>query len=407
MTDGNNPEPYARPPSEEDSGETEPLSLEPEQAIGAPEDEPFAEMSAAAAAGDAVAPRDDSAPAEETQVEVVTHIEVDLDSAADVGAENSVDAENDFDAESNVDAEKEVAAENEAPPAESTAPDAPRPTLADFDALSPHPGRPAQVSPLEGAFFVLRYTLRRQMQWRRLALAFLVIAAPLGLALLMRNEGSPGEQETFFHVMVAWVSLPLIPAILALTLATSFPWPQADEGTLTYWYSSPVPRWAILLGHYGAWLLFGFCLLPLSVLALGLPLDLQGARSLTMSMLTVTVGAACVFPAYMAIYSALSSFTRKAAPIGVAYLMFDVLAAMAPNVLQRFTLTYYARCIVWPMVENDPGLRDAAVEAYFIEESTHWLPAGIALLCAAAVGLAVAGVIGSISEYRGKQSESG
>jgi ABC-type transport system involved in multi-copper enzyme maturation permease subunit len=192
--------------------------------------------------------------------------------------------------------------------------------------------------------------------------------------------------------------------VTALLFASSFPWPEAEEGTLTYWFTSPVRRWTVLLGRYMAALLVGALLLCLDVLAIGLPLSTAPEAQLAAVMGAAIASTLLVLPAYLALFQLLSTFTRFCLIVGVVYVLIENVVSVVPVAFARVTMVFYVRSQLYPSIPEQS--RGAADIFHLIEPASTWTAlftfAGVTVV---ALGLSLF-LVESI-EYRGRNAQQG
>ncbi len=262
---------------------------------------------------------------------------------------------------------------------------------------------PDQLSAWHATLQVMRFSLRRTFLGRRLIWNVLLVMLPLAISLLVVGAANRDRmQEEFLYLALSVLHLPIIVPVFALTFATAFPWPQADDGSLTFWFTSPAPRWTITAGRYVAALLTGWLLLPISVLAIGLPLEVPVGDMILRAIVVTEV----VYPAYLALFMLISTVTRRAMPLAVAFLVVENVLAFLAGLVPRMTLVFYSRTLVWHGVP--PHLRNFTEEVLGMEQtlrSGEVLSIGDAtwwLFSVALLALAGAMFLVGVVEFRGK-----
>jgi ABC-type transport system involved in multi-copper enzyme maturation permease subunit len=257
----------------------------------------------------------------------------------------------------------------------------------------------------EATFQVAQLTVRRAVKGGRVLIALVVVLLPVALGCLIRGAGaSTRGQEEFFYGLVATWHFGIAVPFVALLFATAFPWPEAEEGTLTYWFTSPIPRWTVLLGRWLAQLVVGWAVLAVGMLTISLPLTTaQPVGGVVQSALAATLLA---FPAYLALFQLVATVFRRCLVFGVVFIFLENFISLIPSAtIVQLTLVYYVRSQVWPSVPQ--------VSRALAERQLHVLePASqLASLSAfASVTLVALGasllLIGAI-EYRGRTSQPG
>ncbi len=261
--------------------------------------------------------------------------------------------------------------------------------------------RPRRLDTFEVVFQVAMLTLRRSLRGFRLLWPVLLVLLPGVLAISIARGQPPERQEGFFYLILAFYHFGIAVPVVALILSTSFPWPESDEGTLTYWFTAPASRWAIYIGRTMASLAVGTLLLPISVLAIGLPLEIEIAGPMQ-SAVTATLLA---FPAYVGLFSLSSVCIRKTLVVGVVFVLIENSMSFFAGTIAKLTLVYYVRSLMWP--ESSPIGRDMLQKAARIDD-----PASAAVAIGVFVGVAILTILVALPliqtiEYRGKHAQPG
>lgn len=163
---------------------------------------------------------------------------------------------------------------------------------------------------------LIHVTLRGVLGRRRTWLMILLVALPIGVALLIRVSGGQPNVQTILDTLIIRTVMPL----LALVLGTSVLGSELEDGTAVYLMVKPIPRWRILLAKMvvaagvTAALVFpatvGTALLTTGRGAL--PVD--GSLGFALAVVAGGVAYACAFVA-------LSAFTGRALILGLCYLL--------------------------------------------------------------------------------------
>jgi ABC-type transport system involved in multi-copper enzyme maturation permease subunit len=258
----------------------------------------------------------------------------------------------------------------------------------------------------ETVWQVAQVTFRRALRGRRLLGAAAVVLLPAAIALLVRWGGADTkEQERFFFQALSKFHFGIAVPVVAMLFATAFPWPEAEEGTLTYWFTSPVRRSGVLLGRYVASLALGWLLLPLCVLAISLPLSTgedAGVGRVTEVALTSTLLA---YPAYLALFQLVATVFRRGLALGVVYAFVEFFVSLLTGTIVKLTLVHYVRSQLRPAM---PKLDRIRVDDVLGANE----PAANATCVAVFVGVALTALVLSLVlveriEYRGRTSQPG
>lgn len=215
--------------------------------------------------------------------------------------------------------------------------------------------RPPAPDLVEAAGQVMVRQIRSTFRGRRfVGAALLVGLAPL-LAALVRNPAPEILARIVLHLHIAFL-LPL----LAVSFGSGLLHEEAEEGTLTYLFTAPVPRASVLLGKWAAALACGW---GLSTLSLGATLLLSAADLAALpgfaraAFLAVLLG----IPAYLGLFTLLGTLFRRGYIAGLIYCFgFELVLWVVPGAMKRLSLGYFLRSLL------DPHLPEKNVfEGYF------------------------------------------
>lgn len=267
-------------------------------------------------------------------------------------------------------------------------------------------GAPKPIDAIETVFQTALFTLKRTARGKRWMLAAALVLLPAAIALIVRTAEVPFlKQERVFFGLLMNLHFKLAVAGTALAFATAFPWPEADDASLTWWFTSPVRRWAVGLGRFASALVTGLVLLPCAALLLAAVVQHREGSDLGAVARSAVAATLLVYPAYLALFTLVSAWTRRGLVIGLVFIVLEnFLVALQGNV-SRLTMVHHVKSLLAPSVA--PGLRSVAgpvVGRGF--EASAASTSITALAVTTAVALALALLILSRSEYRGKTSQA-
>ncbi len=200
-----------------------------------------------------------------------------------------------------------------------------------------------------------------QMLWsRRTVFMGLVVAAPMALALMYRLmhasfgdpmvNGQAVRGATLFGMTIWLLYLRFIVPILGVFYGTALIADEVEDKTITYLFIRPIPRRAILLGKYLAYLASTACVVLPSVMVvyfLTTAFDLM-VIARTFPALAKDLG---LLGVGLAVYGAVFAFvgTRLKHPLvlGLVFAFgWEQFALFIPGYLRRFTVIYYLQALV-------------------------------------------------------------
>jgi ABC-type Na+ efflux pump permease subunit len=235
-----------------------------------------------------------------------------------------------------------------------------------------------------------------EMLWsRRTIFMALVVAAPILISLLIRvlvglgapifegpRPGGPSLRMTgpaIFGFMIWILYLRFIVPVLGVFYGTSLIADEIEDKTITYLFTRPISRGAVLVGKYLAYLGCTTCVvLPSVVLVYLLIVPLKGSLGasfpdLLKDLLLVALG--------LAVYGALFAFVgaafKRPLLIGLIFVFgWEQAVLLFPGYLKQFTVMFYLQAIVPHAMPSDGFV--SVIQGFFRETpglltSLFWL----------------------------------
>jgi ABC-type transport system involved in multi-copper enzyme maturation permease subunit len=204
-----------------------------------------------------------------------------------------------------------------------------------------------------------------QMLWsRRTVFMALVVGGPLAIALMVRVidlfaaadggtiqiEGVRVTSAAIFGLMVWVFYLRFTVPVLAVFYGTSLMADEVEDKTITYLFSRPIPRGAVLLGKYLAYLVCTVAVvLPSVVLVYLLILSRPGGSlaggflDLVKDLVVIVLGLAT----YGALFAWIGAQFKRPLLTGLAFVFaWEPAILLVPGYLRRFTVAYYLQGLV-------------------------------------------------------------
>jgi ABC-2 type transport system permease protein len=162
-------------------------------------------------------------------------------------------------------------------------------------------------------------TLKGLLSRRRALLMVLLCLVPVGLALLARFRGLPGDSAERATAVIELLIVRTVLPLVALVLGTSAIGSELEDGTAIHLLTKPVARWRIVVGKLLAAAPAAALLVVGSTLATGLIIGGErGSGPVTLALsIAVAVGALL----YVAVFVALSVITSRALIVGLIYVV--------------------------------------------------------------------------------------
>jgi ABC-type transport system involved in multi-copper enzyme maturation permease subunit len=210
-----------------------------------------------------------------------------------------------------------------------------------------------------GAARVFDLSLGEMLWSRRTIFMALVVGAPVILAVVIRVVESTGVTPLrinnvgvggagIFGMMIWILYLRFIVPVLGVFYGTSLVADEVDDKTITYLFTRPVPRGAVLLGKYLAYLVCTTLVVLPSVMIvyfLLVPFGQIGASFL--QLLTDLAILAAGLAAYGALFAWVGTLVKRPLLVGLIFAFgFEQVVLLMPGYLKRFTLAYYLQGLV-------------------------------------------------------------
>jgi ABC-2 type transport system permease protein len=254
------------------------------------------------------------------------------------------------------------------------------------------PSRPIPAAPgfIAAAFRIFDLSLGEMLWSRRTIFMLLVVGAPVAIALLLRllvSLGAPILENTrmtgpaIFGLMIWVFYLRFTVPVLGVFYGTSLMADEVEDKTITYLFTRPIRRGAVLFGKYLAYLgCTVLVVLPSVVLVYLFIVPMQG--SLGASFIDLLKDLA-LLALGLAVYGSLFAFIgakfKRPLLIGLVFIFGWEQAALAfPGYLKKFTIAYYTQALVPHAMPNDNTL--SLIQGIFRENpplatSLFWLAA--------------------------------
>jgi ABC-type transport system involved in multi-copper enzyme maturation permease subunit len=220
-----------------------------------------------------------------------------------------------------------------------------------------------------------------QLLWSRRTLFMMLAAiAPIVIALIfrltdavgvsaLRVNGQQVSGPVMFGGMIWLLYLRFIVPVLGTFYGTALIADEVEDRTITYLFTRPIPRGAIVIGKYLAYLVCTVLVVLPSVMIVYLVMTPVGGGSLgqTFPMLLTDLG---ILALGLAVYGAVFAFIGARAPrplVAGLVLVFgwEQVALLVPGYLRRFTVAYYLQSLVPHAMPQDDVV--SAIQSLFSE----------------------------------------
>jgi len=229
----------------------------------------------------------------------------------------------------------------------------------------PTTGKPAP-SFVSSAVRVFELSFGEMLWSRRTIFMALVMAAPVILALVSRVVQTMGVAPLrvngvrvggagIFGMMIWVLFIRFTIPVLGVFYGTSLIADEVDDKTLTYLFTRPVQRGAVLVGKFLAYLVCTVLVVLPSIMVvyfLVVPISEIGGsfHLLLMDLGIMALGLA----AYGALFALVGTVLKRPLVVGLVFAFgWEQLAMLMPGYLRRFTLAYYLQGLVPHAMPSD------------------------------------------------------
>jgi ABC-type transport system involved in multi-copper enzyme maturation permease subunit len=209
------------------------------------------------------------------------------------------------------------------------------------------------------AWRVFELSLGEMLWSRRTIFMALVVGSPVVIALVvrlvqtagiapLRVNGAQVDALGMFGTMIWILFLGFIVPVLGAFYGTSLIADEVDDKTVTYLFTRPVRRGAIVLGKYLAYLVCtALVVLPSVMIVYFLMVPFARVAG-TFTSLLIDLGVLGLgLAAYGALFALVGAALRRPLVIGLVFVFgWEFVTLFIPGYLKRFTLAYYLQTLV-------------------------------------------------------------
>jgi ABC-2 type transport system permease protein len=257
--------------------------------------------------------------------------------------------------------------------------------------------RPIPKAPgfLPSAMRVFDLSVSEMLWSRRTIFMALVVGAPVLISVFLRLldalgapvfrvNGTMMAGPSIFGLMIWVFYLRFTVPVLGVFYGTSLIADEVEDKTITYLFTRPIPKGAVLVGKYFAYLACTlFVVLPSVVIVYLAIVPMRGSLGASfLDLLKDLALLAIGLSVYGAVFAFIGARFKRPLLVGLIFIFGWEQAALAfPGYLKKFTVAYYLQAMVPHAMPNDTVM--SLVQGIFREtpslpESLIWL--GIILL---------------------------
>jgi ABC-2 type transport system permease protein len=262
---------------------------------------------------------------------------------------------------------------------------------------------------MRGAWRVFELSLGEMLWSRRTIFLAIVVGCPVLVAAVIRIVDSVGivpfrldgrrmDYTAIFGAMIWLLFLRFIVPVLGVFYGTSLIADEIEDKTITYLFTRPIRRSAVLVGKYLAYLVCTILVvLPgvMLVYFLIVPFRQIGA---SFSLLLMDLGILAIgLAAYGGLFALVGTTLRRPLVVGLVFAFgWEQFALIMPGYVRRFTLMYYIQSLV-PHAMPAEGVQ-SLLQAFF-SDTPSTVTSLVSLAVAITVSLALAGRVVERREY--------
>jgi ABC-2 type transport system permease protein len=222
--------------------------------------------------------------------------------------------------------------------------------------------RPIPTAPgyFTSALRILDLSVGEMLWSRRTIFMGLVVGAPVLISLILRIldmlgapvfqiEGSRMAGPAIFGLMIWVFYLRFTVPVLGVFYGTSLIADEVEDKTITYLFTRPIPRGAVLVGKYLAYLVCTiFVVLPSVMLVYLLVVPMRGSLGgsfidLVKDLVLLALGLAV----YGSVFAFIGARFKRPLLVGLIFVFGWEQAALAfPGYLKKLTVAYYLQALV-------------------------------------------------------------
>lgn len=225
--------------------------------------------------------------------------------------------------------------------------------------MSETAARPARLSTAAAARRVFELSFGEMLWSRRTIFMALVVGGPVLLALIVRAldvfgmtalrvNGRAVGGIGVFGVIMWMLFLRFIVPVLAVFYGTALMADEVEDKTLTYLFTRPIPRGAVLIGKYLAYLACTMLVvLPAVVLVYFLVVPFREVPATFTSLVTDLGLLGIGLAVYGAVFAFVGAYFKRPLVLGLVFTFgWEPTVMVLPGYLKQFTVAHYLQALV-------------------------------------------------------------
>jgi len=262
---------------------------------------------------------------------------------------------------------------------------------------------------MRGAWRVFELSLGEMLWSRRTIFLAIVVGCPVLVAAViriidyagfvpLRIDGRRMDYAAIFGTMIWLLFLRFIVPVLGVFYGTALIADEVEDKTITYLFTRPIRRSAVLVGKYIAYLVCTILVVLPGVMLVYFLIVPFSQVAATFSLLVTDLGILALgLAAYGGLFALVGTALKRPLVAGLVFAFgWEQFALIMPGYVRRFTLMYYMQSLV-PHAMPAEGVQ-SLLEAFF-SDTPSTMTALAALVLATIVSLGLAGRIVERREY--------
>jgi len=229
-----------------------------------------------------------------------------------------------------------------------------------------------------------------------MALAIRMVAATRGLPVI---NGTGLSGPTLFGILIWLLFVRFVVPVLGVFYGTSLIADEVDDKTITYLFTRPVPRSAVLLGKYLSYLVCVVLLvLPAVIVIYFLVIPIGGNVGQSFPQLAKDLGMLAVgLASYGAVFALVGATLKRPLIVGLVFAFgWETTVLVVPGYLKRLSVAYYLQALVPHAMPADSSI--SSLLSVFQELPPVWVSL-VSLTGITVLGLWLAGRAVEKREY--------
>lgn len=221
---------------------------------------------------------------------------------------------------------------------------------------------------ISSSFRIFDLSLGEMLWSRRTVFMALVVGGPVLVATLIRVltelgvptfriQGVAAGGASIFGVLIWVVYLRFAVPVLAVFYGTALIADEVEDKTLTYLFTRPIPRGAVLLGKYLAYLACTTLVVLPSVILVYFLVATLGGGSIGSTFLALLIDLGLLglgLAVYGGVFAFVGAQLKRPLVVGLVFLFGWEPAVLAfPGYLKKFTVAYYLQALVPHAITQD------------------------------------------------------